>query len=85
MGPAETLAESEGGGQGKISDPILFFWSKLGTCVREGFIYIPLTPQEILGGRGVRSVSEVNFRIFLGNFCLLRLALFVTAMALHTM
>ena len=60
----------EGGARKKISDPILSFWSKLGTGVREGFLYTPDTPQKnseekkFGGGRGGRWVSEVSFRFF---------------------
>ena len=37
---------SEGGARKKISDPILSFLSKLGTGVREGFLYTPDTPKK---------------------------------------
>ena len=46
-----------GGPRNFFWDPILSFWSKLGTCLREGFLYsTPDTPKKILkekfGGGG---------------------------------
>ena len=87
---AISLRLNEGGARKKISDPILSFWSKLGTGVREGFLYTPDTPQKnseekkLGGGRGGRWASEVSFRFF-EQLSFSYLTLFVTAMALHTM
>ena len=70
----------EGGARKKISDPIdpiLSFWSKLGTGVREGFLYTPDTPQKnseekkFGGGEGGSMGLGGQFQIFLSNFLVL--------------
>ena len=76
-----------GGGQGTKFPTLLSFRSKLGTCVREGFIYtltLPKSnPDKKKGGGGSMGLRD-HFRTFLGNFSLQNLALTVTAMALYT-
>ena len=65
-------AGAGGGARQIISDPILNFWSKLGTGVRERFLYTPVTPkkfsEENSWGGGGRWVLEVTFRIFWVQF-----------------
>ena len=71
--PLNTL-KTEGGGARKIIwDPVLNVWSKLGTGVRERFLYTPvITPrknsEEKIGGEGGSVGLGGHFHIFLVAF-----------------